>query len=187
MRKKKCVSARRTAVQKRSRETVDVILTAAIRILATKSLAETTTTEIAEKAGVSIGSLYEYFSDKKDIFLQVVEGQVELETNRLLTRLDNEPKKLRSLSGIIRHLASAYLDIYSENEMLIRSFREVALDVRSVPWIIDRSDAAVAVRVEKILKNIRRKKVTTAGVPAGLMVRSIHAVVRALNISVVSK
>ena len=183
MRKKKSVSARRTAVQRRSRETVDAILTAAIRILATKSLAETTTTEIAERAGVSIGSLYEYFSDKQAIFLQIVEGKVESETERLISGLDNETKKMRNLPEIIRYLVTAYLDMYSDNEMLIRSFREVALDVRSVPGIIDRSDAAVAVRIEKILQNIRSKRVSKARVTASLMVRSIHAVVRFLTIS----
>jgi len=51
--------------QARSRRMVDDILAGATRILSTVPLERTTTNHIAEVAGVSIGSLYQYFDSKE--------------------------------------------------------------------------------------------------------------------------
>ncbi len=50
--------------QQRSRELVEAILVAATRVFEAKGYTGTTTNEIARVAGVSIGSLYQYFPDK---------------------------------------------------------------------------------------------------------------------------
>jgi AcrR family transcriptional regulator len=57
-------SARKQPRQRRSRETVAVILAAATRVFAERGYERGTTNHIATKAGVSIGSLYQYFPDK---------------------------------------------------------------------------------------------------------------------------
>jgi AcrR family transcriptional regulator len=56
---------RKTPRQARSAETVRVILEAAARILESQGLAGFTTNAVAERAGVSIGSLYQYFPSKE--------------------------------------------------------------------------------------------------------------------------
>jgi len=53
--------------QQRSRALVDTILDAATRILSSRPLREVTTNHLAEVAGVSIGSLYQYFGSKEAI------------------------------------------------------------------------------------------------------------------------
>jgi len=58
---------RKTPRQERSRLTVDAILMAAAHILKTEGPERATTNRIAEKAGVSIGSLYQYFPNKEAI------------------------------------------------------------------------------------------------------------------------
>jgi AcrR family transcriptional regulator len=55
---------RKAPRQDRSRATVDVIVEAATRVLARRGWARFTTNEIAAVAGVSVGSLYQYFPDK---------------------------------------------------------------------------------------------------------------------------
>ncbi|SEK15692.1 MULTISPECIES: TetR/AcrR family transcriptional regulator [unclassified Variovorax] len=55
---------RKAPRQERSRATVDVIVEAATRVLARRGWARFTTNEIAAVAGVSVGSLYQYFPDK---------------------------------------------------------------------------------------------------------------------------
>lgn len=57
----------RTARQSRSRATVEVILEAGARILSQSGWAGLTTNAVAARAGVSVGSLYEYFADKQAI------------------------------------------------------------------------------------------------------------------------
>jgi AcrR family transcriptional regulator len=59
---------RRRPRQRRALETVDAILDAVVRLLKRGGLAALTTNRIAEAAGVSIGSVYQYFSDKDAIF-----------------------------------------------------------------------------------------------------------------------
>jgi AcrR family transcriptional regulator len=53
--------------QRRSQATVDAIMEATARILEREGLARLTTNRVAALAGVSIGSLYEYFGSKDDL------------------------------------------------------------------------------------------------------------------------
>ncbi len=64
---------RKRPVQRRSQATVDAILDAAAQVLRKKGYAKTTTNAIAERAGVSIGSLYEYFPNKDAVFAALQE------------------------------------------------------------------------------------------------------------------
>jgi AcrR family transcriptional regulator len=58
-------SARKQPAQQRSRATVDVILQATARVLGRHGYAGTNTNLIAQTAGVSVGSIYQYFPNKE--------------------------------------------------------------------------------------------------------------------------
>ncbi len=58
---------RRQPKQARSRELVDRILVAAGELFAGRGYPNVTTNHIAERAGVSVGSLYQFFADKEEI------------------------------------------------------------------------------------------------------------------------
>ena len=60
---------RKKPSQNRSKATCDAIITAAARILEDHGEVALTTNRIAERAGVSIGSLYQYFSNKNEILV----------------------------------------------------------------------------------------------------------------------
>lgn len=61
------VALRRAPSQARSRERVEKMLAAAVTIIATKGSDALRMSEVAEAAGVSIGSLYQFFPDKAAI------------------------------------------------------------------------------------------------------------------------
>ncbi|WP_375396218.1 TetR/AcrR family transcriptional regulator [uncultured Sphingomonas sp.] len=61
------LAPRKTPRQRRSAETVGAIVEAAARILETEGLGGYSTNTIAERGGVSIGSLYQYFGSKDAI------------------------------------------------------------------------------------------------------------------------
>ena len=59
---------RKAPTQQRSRATVDAIIEAGFICVAELGITGTTTRHIAERAGISVGSLYEYFSNKQAIY-----------------------------------------------------------------------------------------------------------------------
>ena len=61
---KASVAMRKAPRQARSRATVEAVIEAGARILSDEGWAGFTTNKVAEAAGVSIGSLYQYFPDK---------------------------------------------------------------------------------------------------------------------------
>lgn len=66
---------RKSPAQKRSAETVDAILEAAARILEKAGFAGYNTNAVAERAGVSIGSLYQYFPGKDALTVALIERE----------------------------------------------------------------------------------------------------------------
>jgi AcrR family transcriptional regulator len=65
------ISSRRQPKQARSTELVAVILEAALQVLAEEGAHRFTTTRVAERAGVSVGSLYQYFPNKAAILFRL--------------------------------------------------------------------------------------------------------------------
>lgn len=77
---------RKQPLQSRSKETFGAILEAAARILEAEGLEAANTNAIAARAGVSIGSLYQYFPDKAAIFAELIR-QAETGLGDLLEKL----------------------------------------------------------------------------------------------------
>ena len=71
----------RVPVQKRGKEKKARIIEAAMKLFGELGYDETNTNKIAREAGVSVGSLYAYFRDKRDIFLSVVDAFTETSLN----------------------------------------------------------------------------------------------------------
>ncbi len=67
MTSKRRTTPRKLPQQDRSKFTVDVILTATAHILTEAGYAKASTNRIAERAGISIGSLYQYFPNKESL------------------------------------------------------------------------------------------------------------------------
>ena len=64
---------RKVAAQERSRATVDALVGATARILVEEGFDKASTNRIAEVAGVSVGSLYQYFPSKEALVAAVIE------------------------------------------------------------------------------------------------------------------
>lgn len=66
-----CVSSRKQPQQARSRELVAAVLEAATQVLETEGAQRFTAARVAERAGISIGSLYQYFPNKAAILFRL--------------------------------------------------------------------------------------------------------------------
>ncbi|MFN3512859.1 MAG: TetR/AcrR family transcriptional regulator [Phenylobacterium sp.] len=73
----KAIPPRRRPKQARAQATIAAIFEATAQILETEGEARFTTNRIAERAGVSIGSLYQYFADKQAILVGLAEAENE--------------------------------------------------------------------------------------------------------------
>src|SRR6478609_2727188 len=69
---------RKSAVQERSRVTVHALLEATARILVREGFDKASTNRIAEQAGVSVGSLYQYFPSKEALVVAVMKRHNEV-------------------------------------------------------------------------------------------------------------
>jgi AcrR family transcriptional regulator len=104
------MASRRSPKQKRAFDTSAAILTAAEQLLVRVGYANASTNAIARRAGVSIGTLYQYFADKAAIFRAVVERH----------RLEVKPIVFKALMV----LANPATDLV---EVMLQLMRDMAL------------------------------------------------------------
>jgi AcrR family transcriptional regulator len=108
--RKNTLKTRKAPGQARSQETVVVILEASARILESDGLRGFNTNAIAAKAGVSIGSLYQYFPNKDSIVMALI-GSFESAFHDTVVKAvqDGKGKGLESRLGlVVRALVSAH-------------------------------------------------------------------------------
>lgn len=102
--------------QKRSKVTVDSILEASKIVIKKSGLEKFNTNYIAEVAGVSIGSLYQYFKNKESI-LEVLLHK-ELEKNREALDKLIDPNDDMSLEEVVEKLVFYFVDNWEEKGVL---------------------------------------------------------------------
>ena len=98
--------------QERSRQTVAAILDAAVQVFAKRGYAEATTTRIAERAGVSVGSLYQYFPNKDALLLALTERHIEEGHARVREVFDEVEGKPMPLYALIERLVCVMVDLH---------------------------------------------------------------------------
>lgn len=97
---------RKKPVQQRSRLMVDSILDATARLIASDGLDAVTTHRVAEIAGISNGSLYQYFHDRDDLI------------EALLERVSNEA--MRAFSSGLGSVPTAEVDVREMSRLALR-------------------------------------------------------------------
>src|SRR6059058_2834641 len=100
------VSSRKWPQQARSTELVAAILDAAIQVLAKEGAQRFTTARVAEKAGVSVGSLYQYFPNKAAILFRLQSDEWRQTSHQWAAILGDETK--RPLERL-RHLVHVFI------------------------------------------------------------------------------
>jgi AcrR family transcriptional regulator len=107
---------RKVPRQARSRATVEAILQAGARVLGNRGLDAFTTNEVAEVAGVSIGSLYQYFPDK----LSLIDAIRRRHLDDVLSVLRQTEQGQKSLSQLATELVDGMIKVHSIEPALHR-------------------------------------------------------------------
>lgn len=124
--------SRRKPKQARSRETLLVILQGAAQVFEARGYAKGTTNHVAARAGVSVGTLYQYFENKDAILTALMEQHLNegaaLVTERLGRIMAVAPTGQLDLDATLGELVEAVIALHENTPRLHRVLFE------EVPW-----------------------------------------------------
>lgn len=108
MKRKARINPRKLPTQERSKQLVDSLLSATAKILVRLGYEGLSTNRVAEEAGVSVGSLYQYFPNKESLVAALIQ---------------------RWSDGVMETLADHYLEVRHESiETAVETLVAAALD-----------------------------------------------------------
>lgn len=118
---------RKMPMQARSTVTVEAISEAAIQVLLSHGEERLTTTRVADRAGVSVGTLYQYYPNKQSLLFAVLENHF----NKVASRVEEACERAcrKPLTEMIREMVEAFVDAKMERADISVALYRVAADV----------------------------------------------------------
>lgn len=165
---------RRRPVQARSQQTVAAILEAAARIFERGSA---TTNGIARLAGVSIGSLYEYFPNKDAILESLVDRHVDDAVARLQHELHALPPERTPLARGVRRLVDVMLELHADRPGLHRLLVRWVMGMPAVRRRLQETETRVRAPIEAWLRAHPEVTVPDAALAARVVTQGTDALV----------
>ena len=120
--------------QPRSKRTIETILDAAAQVLIEHGYDKATTNRVAEKSGYSVGTLYQYFDDKEDVYRELTEQPLDkIVTVVRATRIQT------TLSVTLATMMSQAMEVLGNEPRLLQSvcqlnfepFQQLRISVRA--------------------------------------------------------
>lgn len=171
---RKRAQRRRRPVQDRGHATVEVILEAAAQILARKGEAATTTNAVAARAGVSIGTLYQYFADRDALVAELVRRHVARMQAVLTAALTELPEL--PLTDAIDRLVAAIVAAHRVSPRLHQALhRSLA---RGPAEAVDAFEEALEATVTQVLTTRGELGLAAPGLTAIVLVRALGGLIR---------
>jgi AcrR family transcriptional regulator len=136
---------RKTPSQTRAMRTVDTLFEAAARILQADGEAGFTTNRIAERAGLSIGTLYQYFPSKEAIIVALVRRQRERVMRELDAMLDRAVAREIDSQEALRLYLRKVVDAFGRGQTAQRLLARLG-------WQLDARSLIVAAMDERALR-----------------------------------
>jgi AcrR family transcriptional regulator len=172
------LNPRKRPVQERSAATVDAVLEAAIRILKSHGHAAVTTTAVAELAGVSVGSLYQYFPNKSAILAELFRRHVaDVITTITATDLTQAADFRSAVSLLMRSLIAAEF----RQQAFSLAFKNLVHDVHGRA-IATTAAGSIAQTLASLLRpHVRTPWTDHDTVRLGLAIASVEGVVWEVN------
>ncbi|MHB8798151.1 MAG: TetR/AcrR family transcriptional regulator [Thermoanaerobaculia bacterium] len=127
------LAPRKRPAQARARETVEAILEAAVDLFSSKGYARTSTNHLAARAGVSVGSLYQYFPNKDAILTALLARHLEAVHDAVDAALPVLADPAVPLREGIRGLLAALRAVHDDAPRLARAVEQQAGQMPTVP------------------------------------------------------
>lgn len=131
MRKRDAITPRKQPTQDRSRATVEAILQATAYILVRDGYARLTTNRVAQRAGVNVASLYEFFPGKEALVAELHRRHIE--QGRAAARAVLAAHQGQSPDRVLRTMVEAGIAAHTVEPELHRVFLEQMPRIRATP------------------------------------------------------
>ena len=139
---------RKTPIQARSTVTVEAIFEATIQVLLTHGADRLTTTRVANRAGVSVGTLYQYYPNKRSLLFAVFEDHLDKVSRAVEVACEDACHK--PMSEMINLVVEAYVDVKMQRADISIALYKVAPDVGG-PALVKRTGHRLRKAVEAML------------------------------------
>ncbi len=140
---------RKTPVQARSTDTVKAIAEATIQVLLTDGLDRLTTNWVAKRAGVSVGTLYQYYPNKQSLLFALLEAHMT-KGSETVEAACLEARGY-TLANMLKHVIERFIDAKMERADISTALYRISADIGGpalVKRTVDRSRKALEATIE---------------------------------------
>jgi AcrR family transcriptional regulator len=168
---------RKRPTQTRSKATVEAILVAAAQVFRRQGYATTTTDRIAERAGVSVGSLYQYFPNKDAILVALAERHIDTGFTLVRELLAEALTDVPTLESLLRRFVVAMIALHEHEPELHRVLFEEAPLPSSVRRQLRKRENEFAAEVCALLDAHPEVRMRDPNVTSYILVHTVDALV----------
>jgi len=129
---------RKAPVQTRSIITVEAITEATIQVLLSHGMDRLTTTLVAERAGVSVGTLYQYYPNKRSLLSAMLEQKMEEVS--LAVEVACREARGKPLAEMMHHVVERFIDAKMARADISTALYRISADVGG-PELVKRVEA----------------------------------------------
>jgi AcrR family transcriptional regulator len=175
---KRRIRQRKQPVQARGQATTDALLDATLQVLVREGYPKLTTTRVAERAGVSVGTLYQYFPDKRSLVMALKVRYFGLMLSAVSEAL--ESTKDDSPEVVLRGALGALLGVKRDHLELTKALRAPMAEAEGVSFLRDTLERFRALLGPYIARSIPRgrnaERCTAIALAAleGAMAHAVH-------------
>jgi len=168
---------RKRPSQARSKATVEAILVAAAQVFRRQGYAGATTDRIAERAGVSVGSLYQYFPNKDAILVALTERHVDAGFALVRELLAETFSDVPALEPLLRRFVVAMITLHEREPELHRVLFEEAPLPASLRRQLRKRENELATEVAALLEVHPEVRMRDPRLTAYVLVQSVDALI----------
>lgn len=154
------------------------ILASGKQLFMTKGYYQTNTKEIAQNAGISIGSFYNYYKDKLSLFTEIATQEIRTNYERLRDTLDQVSKVPDNIKEILFNYIKQGFEISVRNRLIYSDLQSLALSNPEILSDINDITASLPVLLYNYVVN-------TPGLPARtkpeIMASMLYAIVQGIS------
>jgi AcrR family transcriptional regulator len=167
---------RKAPTQQRSRATVDAIVDATARVLVSDGYDALSTNRVAQEAGVSVGSLYQYFPGKEALVAAVMEQYASRMQENIASRMANAPPAATA-EDVATEMIRAMLAAQQAEPRLHRALVEQVPRIGALRRLHELFTNYERLVEAWLLENIERIEVKDAKMAAFVLVAAVEGLV----------